>query len=162
MHLNSLIENYLSSSFISIQFSFSLIVIVVMVINLRLRYQQKLPIYNDNLIDQVLGAFWYLFSTQRLTACWHKACEIHSDGIEISFNCDHSFRKFSFLDDFCAIDHDTPNISSFDFGIFLEARRSRILESTSFLQKVFYCSWWGLRNLRFAHITPFTIPYQYM
>nr|POF08080.1 cyclic nucleotide-gated ion channel 1 [Quercus suber] len=79
-------------------------------------------------------------------ACWHKACEIHGDGVEISFNCDHSFRKLSFLDDFCPID-DTPNPSSFDFGIFLEARRSRILESTSFLQKVFYCCWWGLRNL---------------
>ena len=162
MHLDSLIENDLSSSFISIQYSFSFIVIVVIVINLWLRYLQNLLICNDNLIVQVLGAFWYFFSTQRLTVCWHKACENYSDGLEFSFNCDHSFRKFSFLDDFCAIDHDTPNPSSFDFGIFLEARRSRILESTSFLQKVFYCSWWGLRNLRFAHITPFTIPYQYM
>ena len=107
-----------------------------------------------------MGAFWYFFSTQRLMACWHKACEIHGDGVEISFNCDHSFRKLSFLDDFCRID-DTPSPSSFDFGIFLEACRSRILESTGFLQKVLYCCWWGLRNLRFAHITPFTIiPYQ--
>ena len=50
-HLDSLFENDLSSSFISIQFSFSLIVIVVMVINLWLRYLQNLLIYNDNLID---------------------------------------------------------------------------------------------------------------
>ncbi|XP_050260530.1 cyclic nucleotide-gated ion channel 1-like [Quercus robur] len=98
------------------------------------------------LAGHVLGAFWYFFSTQRLAACWHKACDqIHSDGVEISFNCDHSFRNLSFLDDFCPID--TPNPSTFDFGIFLEARRSRSLESTGFLPKAFYCFWWGMRNL---------------
>ncbi|KAM3694007.1 hypothetical protein ACJW31_07G028100 [Castanea mollissima] len=97
------------------------------------------------LAGHVLGAFWYFFSTQRLAACWHKAREIHSDGVEISFNCDHSFRKLSFLDDFCPID--PPNPSTFDFGIFLEARRSGSLESTGFLPKAFYCFWWGMRNL---------------
>ncbi|KAK7835510.1 cyclic nucleotide-gated ion channel 1 [Quercus suber] len=96
------------------------------------------------LAGHVLGAFWYFFSTQRLVACWHKACEIH--GVEISFNCDHNFRKLSFLDDFCPID--TPNPSTFDFGIFLEARRSGSLESTDYLPKAFYCFWWGMRNLR--------------
>ncbi|KAK7835767.1 cyclic nucleotide-gated ion channel 1 [Quercus suber] len=95
------------------------------------------------LAGHVLGAFWYFFSTQRLAACWHKACEIH--GVEISFNCDHGFRKLSFLDDFCPID--TPKPSTFDFGIFLEARRSRSLESTNYLPKAFYCFWWGMRNL---------------
>ncbi|XP_023874034.1 cyclic nucleotide-gated ion channel 1 [Quercus suber] len=95
------------------------------------------------LAGHVLGAFWYFFSTQRLVACWHKACEIH--GVEISFNCDHNFRKLSFLDDFCPID--TPNPSTFDFGIFLEARRSGSLESTDYLPKAFYCFWWGMRNL---------------
>ncbi|KAL4614123.1 hypothetical protein ACB092_07G031900 [Castanea dentata] len=97
------------------------------------------------LAGHVLGAFWYFFSTQRLAACWHKAREIHSDGVEISFNCDHSFRELSFLDDFCPID--PPNPSTFDFGIFLEARRSGSLESTGFLPKAFYCFWWGMRNL---------------
>ena len=105
-----------------------------------------------------MGAFWYFFSTQRLAACWHKAYEIHSDGFETSFNCDHSFRNISLLDDFCPID--TPKPSTFDFGIFLEARRSGSLESTGFLPKAFYCFWWGMRNLRSAHDTPFTIPYQ--
>ncbi|KAK9989667.1 hypothetical protein SO802_029906 [Lithocarpus litseifolius] len=95
------------------------------------------------LAGHVLGAFWYFFSTQRLAACWHKACEIH--GVEISFNCDHSFRKLSFIDDFCPID--TPNPSTFDFGIFLEARQSGSLESTNYLPKAFYCFWWGMRNL---------------
>ena len=89
-----------------------------------------------------MGAFWYFFSTQRLAACWHKACEIH--GVEISFNCDHGFRKLSFLDDFCPID--TPNPSTFDFGIFLEARRSGSLESTNYLPKAFYCFWWHYKQ----------------
>ncbi|XP_050260441.1 cyclic nucleotide-gated ion channel 1-like [Quercus robur] len=95
------------------------------------------------LAGHVLGAFWYFFSTQRLAACWHKACGIH--GVEISFNCDHSFRNLSFIDDFCRID--TPNPSTFDFGIFLEARQSGSLESTNYLPKAFYCFWWGMRNL---------------
>ncbi|XP_050260442.1 cyclic nucleotide-gated ion channel 1-like isoform X1 [Quercus robur] len=98
------------------------------------------------LAGHVLGAFWYFFSTQRLAACWHKAYEIHSDGVEISFNCDHSFRNISLLDDFCPIDTPKPR-STFDFGIFLEARRSGSLESTGFLPKAFYCFWWGMRNL---------------
>ena len=133
MHLDSLIENDLSSSFISIQYSFSFIVIVVIVINLWLRYLQNLLICNDNLIVQVLGAFWYFFSTQRLTACWHKACENYSDGLEFSFKCDHSFRKLPSLDDFCSID--TPNRSTFEFGIFLEALRSGILRVHGFSAK---------------------------
>ncbi|KAM3694006.1 hypothetical protein ACJW31_07G028000 [Castanea mollissima] len=95
------------------------------------------------LAGHVLGAVWYFFSTQRLAACWHKACEIH--GVEISFNCDHSFRNLSFLDDFCPID--TPNPSTFDFGIFLQARQSGSLESTNYLPKAFYCFFWGMRNL---------------
>ncbi|GLT53352.1 hypothetical protein SLA2020_266300 [Shorea laevis] len=35
----------------------------------------------------------------------------------------------------------------FDFGIFLDALQSGVVESTDFPQKLFYCFWWGLRNL---------------
>ena len=101
------------------------------------------------MIVQVAGAFWYFFSTQRLTSCWRQAC-LHQVGcVQGSFNCDHRFGNLSALQDFCPIG--STNTSTFDFGIFLQARQSRILESTDFPKKLIYSAWWGLRNLRFAH-----------
>ena len=92
--------------------------------------------------------FGIFFSTQRLTSCWRKAC-LHLGGcVQGSFNCDYHFGNLSALHDFCSID--STNTSSFDFGIFLEARQSRILESMDFPEKLIYSAWWGLRNLRFA------------
>ena len=107
------------------------------------------------LLKQVFGAFWYFFSTQRVTFCWRKAC-LHQGGCaQGSFNCDHRFGNLSALHDFCSID--STNTSTFNFGIFLEARRSGILESMDFPKKLIYSAWWGLRNLRFAHTLYFSI-----
>ncbi|KAK7859502.1 cyclic nucleotide-gated ion channel 1 [Quercus suber] len=101
------------------------------------------------LAGHVFGAFWYFFSTQRVTFCWRKAC-LHQGGcVQGSFNCDHRFGNLSALNDFCSID--STNTSTFDFGIFLEARQSGILESMDFPKKLIYSACWGLRNLRFAH-----------
>ncbi|XP_030942627.1 cyclic nucleotide-gated ion channel 1-like [Quercus lobata] len=97
------------------------------------------------LAGHVFGAFWYFFSTQRVTFCWRKAC-LHQGGcVQGSFNCDHRFGNLSALHDFCSID--STNTSTFDFGIFLEARQSRILESMDFPKKLIYSACWGLRNL---------------
>ncbi|KAK1578322.1 hypothetical protein Q3G72_029351 [Acer saccharum] len=41
----------------------------------------------------------------------------------------------------------TPNTTLFDFGIFLDALQSGVVESTYFPTKFFYCFWWGLQNL---------------
>ncbi|XP_030945142.1 cyclic nucleotide-gated ion channel 1-like isoform X2 [Quercus lobata] len=97
------------------------------------------------LAGYVFGAFWYFFSTQRLTYCWRKACLHHGECVQGSFSCDHSFGNLSVSHDFCSID--STNTRTFDFGIFLEARRSGILESTDFPKKLIYTAWWGLRNL---------------
>ncbi|XP_050259645.1 cyclic nucleotide-gated ion channel 1-like [Quercus robur] len=97
------------------------------------------------LAGHVFGAFWYFFSTQRLTSCWREAC-LHQGGcVQGSFNCDHRFGNLSALHDFCPID--STNTSTFDFGIFHEALKSGILESTDFPKKLIYSAWWGLRNL---------------
>ncbi|KAK7835763.1 cyclic nucleotide-gated ion channel 1, partial [Quercus suber] len=52
-----------------------------------------------------------------------------------------------------------PNTKLFDFGIFLEALQSGVLESKDFPQKLFYCFWWGLQNLRFAHKLDSSVSY---
>ncbi|KAL4614130.1 hypothetical protein ACB092_07G032400 [Castanea dentata] len=97
------------------------------------------------LAGHVLGAFWYFFSTQRMTACWHKYCERHTGCVQSSFNCDLNEGNHTFLNNVCRINK--PDAKLFDFGIFLEALQSGVLESTDFPQKLFYCFWWGLQNL---------------
>lgn len=53
----------------------------------------------------------------------------------------------TFLNTSCPIK--TPNTTRFDFGIFLNALDSGVVESMDFPQKFFYCFWWGLQNLRY-------------
>jgi cyclic nucleotide gated channel len=86
-------------------------------------------------------------------ACWHTACKNDSKCISISFKCNHSLSDLTFLEDKCSVD--TSNTTGFDYGIFLGAIQSGNLASTDFLQKLAYCFWWGLRNLRFGHATLF-------
>ncbi|XP_042985930.1 cyclic nucleotide-gated ion channel 1-like isoform X1 [Carya illinoinensis] len=97
--------------------------------------------------SHVLGAFWYFFSIERETTCWHMACKPDAGCSKTSFNCGHgSSNNKIVLNNFCSIEN--PNTTLFDFGIFQEARQSRILESMDFLRKTIFCFWWGLRNLR--------------
>jgi hypothetical protein len=101
------------------------------------------------LFNKVLGAFWYFLSIQRETACWHTACKNHTRCTSTSFNCNHPLSDLAFLNDYCQ-PIEKPNATFFDFGIFLGALQSGNLESTDFPQKLAYCFWWGLRNLRFG------------
>uniref|UniRef100_A0A7N2MI92 Ion transport domain-containing protein n=1 Tax=Quercus lobata TaxID=97700 RepID=A0A7N2MI92_QUELO len=98
--------------------------------------------------SHVLGAFWYFLSIERETACWHRAC-VDKECSESSFNCDHSLGNYTFLNDVCIISppNSTPNTTFFDFGIFLGALQSGVVQSKSFSEKFFQCFWWGMRNL---------------
>ncbi|XP_035540387.1 cyclic nucleotide-gated ion channel 1-like [Juglans regia] len=95
--------------------------------------------------SHVLGAFWYFFSIQRETACWHLACENYNGCNRSSLNCDHSSGNYTFLNDYCPVEKENPTM--FDFGIFLEALQSGTVASMNFPRKFLYCFWWGLRNL---------------
>ncbi|KAL8195951.1 hypothetical protein R6Q57_024951 [Mikania cordata] len=95
--------------------------------------------------SHVIGSFWYLFSIDRKDDCWRAACRDNT-------NCENNFLycgrenqlnrvgDYSFLDTTCM-----P--SDFDFGIFLDALDSHVVETKDFPQKLLYCFWWGLRNL---------------
>lgn len=100
------------------------------------------------LASHVLGAFWYLFSIERETTCWQDACASNPTLCNRdSLYCGRGFRGTNtFLNTSCPIQQvDNP---PFDFGIFLDALQSGVVESsTDFPQKFFYCFWWGLRNL---------------
>uniref|UniRef100_A0A5B6YPF2 Putative cyclic nucleotide-gated ion channel 1 n=1 Tax=Davidia involucrata TaxID=16924 RepID=A0A5B6YPF2_DAVIN len=98
------------------------------------------------LASHVLGGFWYLFSIERETTCWQKACVNNQSCANASLYCNDSSEFLTYLNNSCPIQ--TPNTTLFDFGIFLDALQSGVVEeSMDFPQKLFYCFWWGLQNL---------------
>lgn len=103
----------------------------------------------------MFGAFWYLFSIERETTCWQRACDHHTGCARYSLYCDYpNSGSNAFLNSSCPIQ--TPNTTLFNFGIFLDALQQGVVESTDFPEKLFYCFWWGLQNLRYKQLTPIT------
>ncbi|XP_062119865.1 cyclic nucleotide-gated ion channel 1-like [Humulus lupulus] len=111
------------------------------------------------LASHVFGSFWYFYSFQRQTSCWHSACKTHGEKelcekFEINKICNNGTSKFeqrnmtNLITKYCPIN--PGNATIFDFGIFLEALESGVLESMDFPQKLMKCFWWGLRNLSSA------------
>ncbi|CAH9070620.1 unnamed protein product [Cuscuta epithymum] len=98
------------------------------------------------LASHALGAFWYLFSIERQTTCWQRACGNSTICRHASLYCGDDHTTFrTLLNVSCPIDE--KNTTKFDFGIFLDALQSGVVESRDFPQKFFYCFWWGLQNL---------------
>ncbi|XP_057950420.1 LOW QUALITY PROTEIN: cyclic nucleotide-gated ion channel 1 [Malania oleifera] len=97
------------------------------------------------LASHVLGAFWYLFSIERETTCWKDACGNHPGCDRHTLYCGDRIVNNTFLNVSCPIENEDPNV--FDFGIFLDALQSGVVESKDFPQKFFFCFWWGLQNL---------------
>ncbi|KAF9669067.1 hypothetical protein SADUNF_Sadunf14G0069200 [Salix dunnii] len=103
------------------------------------------------LASHIFGAFWYLFSIEREDTCWHEACKDQVNCHTTYWYCgDHRPEKYTFPTGSCPyIQPDqVHNSTVFNFGIFIDALDSGLVESTNFPRKFFYCFWWGLRNLR--------------
>lgn len=97
------------------------------------------------LASHVLGAFWYLFSIERETTCWQKACGKNATCINGLYCDDKRSGNNPSLSVSCPVK--VENKALYDFGIFLPALQSGVVESNDFPQKFFYCFWWGLQNL---------------
>lgn len=102
------------------------------------------------LASNVLGAFWYLFTIERKDKCWRIACDEQNSCDLDALYCGQTREgNYSFLNTSCPLlepdQIKSPN--DFNFGIFLEALQSKVVEKQNFWQKLFYCFWWGLRNL---------------
>ncbi|XVF80224.1 hypothetical protein PTKIN_Ptkin15bG0054000 [Pterospermum kingtungense] len=104
------------------------------------------------LASHVFGAFWYLFSIEREDSCWRKAIRSHQEN---ELYCDKNRTKginqelVKKLNESCPLINpdDIKNQESFNFGIFIDALESGVVETRDFPEKFFYCFWWGLRNL---------------
>ncbi|CAL2252409.1 unnamed protein product [Prunus armeniaca] len=105
------------------------------------------------LASHVIGAFWYFFSIQRETFCWHQACQNQTNPGKCmsTFYCDHNNTaepNITFFDEHCNIDVPYNAAKPFKYGIFLDSLKSGIAgNSSTFPTKLCYSFWWGLRNL---------------
>ncbi|TXG58499.1 hypothetical protein EZV62_016328 [Acer yangbiense] len=101
------------------------------------------------LASHVLGACWYLLSVERQEECWRKLCRSQRlDCYFEFFDChlvDDSVRtawiKSSNISSLC-----DPSADFFHYGIHADAVTYGVT-SSRFIEKYFYCLWWGLRNL---------------
>ncbi|CAL9007902.1 unnamed protein product [Prunus brigantina] len=115
--------------------------------NIKLWIKGVLNFFLYILANHVFGAFWYFFAIQRMTTCWKIACRTGNRcESNTNFVCEnYHFRNTTLLNDLCPIN--SPNVTLFDFGIFVDVLQSGISESTNHPQKFSNCFWWGLRNL---------------
>ncbi|KAI8570150.1 hypothetical protein RHMOL_Rhmol01G0010900 [Rhododendron molle] len=102
------------------------------------------------LASHVLGAAWYLLSLDRYTSCWKSICrnETGVNGCVPNFlDCDNDRRGTWAIATAVFNSCDPANsTTTFDYGIFENAVTKNVV-SSSFLEKYFYCLWWGLQNL---------------
>ncbi|KAJ8753564.1 hypothetical protein K2173_022805 [Erythroxylum novogranatense] len=107
------------------------------------------------LASHVLGATWYLASIQRQHECWEQQCvkernDTHSPSCDITFldcsNKDDPGRQAWLRVTRLLTNCDAQNDVHFQFGMFADAFVNHVAEAT-FIDKYFYCLWWGLRNL---------------
>ncbi|XP_061946839.1 probable cyclic nucleotide-gated ion channel 16 [Populus nigra] len=105
------------------------------------------------LASHVLGAIWYLASIQRQHHCWNIQCKNERNRtpacISPFLDCsakDNPARQAWLTTTNLLTNCDAQNDENFQFGMFAEAFTNHVAEA-SFIDKYFYCLWWGLRNL---------------
>ncbi|CAI9104171.1 OLC1v1002796C1 [Oldenlandia corymbosa var. corymbosa] len=101
------------------------------------------------LASNVLGAFWYLFTVERVDTCWRKSCKKPFCSVDSLYCGVSRTGDYSFLNSSCPLlePDEIKRPTDFNFGIFLEALQSDVVIKRNFWEKLFYCFWWGLRNL---------------
>ncbi|XP_074273111.1 cyclic nucleotide-gated ion channel 1-like [Silene latifolia] len=103
------------------------------------------------LASHVLGAVWYLFAIDRLGRCWHDSCS-GQGCYRLSLYCkdlDKHAGSYTLDTAYCNLvqPDQITNSTSFNFGMVYDALQLEVVQSTDFFKKLFYCFWWGLRNL---------------
>ncbi|KAI3693447.1 hypothetical protein L6452_33282 [Arctium lappa] len=102
------------------------------------------------LASHMIGSFWYLLSIDRKDSCWRAACKANKPCDVNTLYCGEKREgNYTFLNTSCPLlqPDEIKSSSDFDFGIFLDAFQSHVVETKDFPQKLLYCFWWGLRNL---------------
>ncbi|KAK4490899.1 hypothetical protein RD792_001615 [Penstemon davidsonii] len=104
------------------------------------------------LASHVLGASWYLLSIERHATCWKSACraELNTTGCSLSFlDCGtlSHIDRVNWANSTLVFTKCNPDDTTFfNYGIFGNAIANNVV-SSKFIEKYFYCLWWGLQNL---------------
>ncbi|KAL2336170.1 hypothetical protein Fmac_010616 [Flemingia macrophylla] len=103
------------------------------------------------LASHVVGAFWYLFSVESRLRCWRR--QLKNAKLDhksfLSCGCDNPYVR-RLLNSSCPLTdpQEIKDLDTFNFGMFIEALKYRVVESTTYFHhKFFYCFWWGLRSV---------------
>ncbi|KAG9143338.1 hypothetical protein Leryth_018605 [Lithospermum erythrorhizon] len=104
------------------------------------------------LASHVLGAAWYVLSVDRYTSCWKSICKKESSSTECLLHyLDCETSDLAERKTWSNVTNVFKNCNpggdiTFQFGIFSSAVTKGAV-SSNFIQKYFYCLWWGLQNL---------------
>ncbi|KAJ0435271.1 putative cyclic nucleotide-binding domain, Ion transport domain, rmlC-like jelly roll [Helianthus annuus] len=101
------------------------------------------------LASHVVGALWYFFAIESELRCWRIACKSHNYHSKYLYCGEGHLGDYGFLNTSCPLleRNEIKDSTNFDFGIFLDALQTRVVETRDFRQKILYCSWWGLQSL---------------
>ncbi|KAL2622926.1 hypothetical protein R1flu_003131 [Riccia fluitans] len=106
------------------------------------------------LASHVVGACWYLLAVERQDTCWRSVC-YPADGCRTDyFDCGSRDNDLEFAR---SLWRSSPNTSiiqttcssngTFQYGLYINALENNIISSVKFVDKYFYCLWFGLLNL---------------
>ncbi|KAK9273748.1 hypothetical protein L1049_018558 [Liquidambar formosana] len=103
------------------------------------------------LASHILGAAWYLLSIERHATCWKSICRKEVSPVKCLhfLDCgtlDDDDRKIWADGTLVFSDCNPNNNITFNYGIFENAVTKNVV-SSDFIEKYFYCLWWGLQNL---------------
>ncbi|KAI4340416.1 hypothetical protein MLD38_025255 [Melastoma candidum] len=97
----------------------------------------------------VLGACWYLLSIERQEACWKKVCSQENSACNYGyFDCHkvHEPGRVAWFQTSNVTELCRPSTDFYNFGIYTHAQ-TLVLKTSPFMNKYYYCLWWGLKNL---------------
>ncbi|KAK6926776.1 Ion transport domain [Dillenia turbinata] len=102
------------------------------------------------LAGHIFGASWYLLGIERVEACWKSICYANSTCLLEYFDCDtvgdpsrEAWFTASNITSLCDPSNSNCN---YQFGIYSNIVTNSI-PTILFLNKLFYCFWWGLQQL---------------
>jgi cyclic nucleotide gated channel, plant len=97
-------------------------------------------------------AIYYLLSVERQITCWDQQCLAEANNTSCQFgfiSCENTgssaydaWQKKTQIFNYC-----DATVGNFSYGMFSSALAKGAV-STSFIEKIFFCLWWGLLQLR--------------
>lgn len=101
---------------------------------------------------QVLGAAWYILSFDRYTSCWKSRCNKEFGRVNCHLyylDCDSMYdaKQLSWANVTDVFKLCDARSGEFKYGMFENAVTKKVV-SSNFIERYFYCLWWGLQQLR--------------